>query len=242
MRENLLGVAAGDLVAALFEAHPEIQRLSLCRYCQPPTLREREALSVLEETVVERALALRGSSGLPFWDAAMAASMSSGIAPLALLDAVLLHQSHAGGEIPIARDEAPAIAIAKQLRVLPAEAQLQVLSKVLLVEGSTAHIPLVDFHCPASESNEELALEVGTRLLPDVPFFLLSSGRSYHGYWSCLLDEADFLQFLGRCLLFAPIIDRAYIAHQLLERRSALRISPKGDSDRLPYVIRVYEQ
>jgi hypothetical protein len=49
----------------------------------------------------------------------------------------------------------------------------------------------------------------------------------------------EWMDFLGRALLFAPIVDRAYLAHQLLERRCALRISAVGDEKPVPRVVHV---
>jgi hypothetical protein len=39
-----------------------------------------------------------------------------------------------------------------------------------------------------------------------------------------LQSERDLLGFAGRALLFAPIVDRAYVAHRLIDEQFSLRI------------------
>jgi hypothetical protein len=46
-------------------------------------------------------------------------------------------------------------------------------------------------------------------------------------YGDAMLDDRGLTRFLARCLLFAPVIDRAWVGHQLLESACALRISAK---------------
>jgi hypothetical protein len=45
--------------------------------------------------------------------------------------------------------------------------------------------------------------------------------------WDLLPDES-LVRFLGKVLLFAPIVDRAWVAHQLIEGACALRISSRA--------------
>ncbi len=68
--------------------------------------------------------------------------------------------------------------------------------------------------------------------------FLLQSGESYHFYGKGLLDDRALVRFLGQALLLAPVIDRAWIAHQLIEGASALRISKKPSGSGEPVVVR----
>lgn len=97
-------------------------------------------------------------------------------------------------------------------------------SAVVTKKGHTLHVPMLDFHCQASIENDKLVktvlIEIG------LEGYVAKSGRSYHFYGKELLDERSLITFLGRSLLFCPIVDRAWIAHQLLERACGLRISP----------------
>jgi hypothetical protein len=54
-----------------------------------------------------------------------------------------------------------------------------------------------------------------------------------------MYDYHELIDFLARALMYSPIIDRAYIAHQLLEKRCSLRISGKENKSSLPKVIAI---
>lgn len=54
-----------------------------------------------------------------------------------------------------------------------------------------------------------------------------------------ILTQPEFEKFLGTALLLAPIVDRAYIAHQLIEGRCALRLTPGGGKSQVPTVVAV---
>jgi hypothetical protein len=45
------------------------------------------------------------------------------------------------------------------------------------------------------------------------------------------------LTMLAKALLFAPIIDRAWVAHQMIERACGLRISPGKTYSQGPIVV-----
>ncbi len=104
---------------------------------------------------------------------------------------------------------------------------LVVSSDVKLLGRGRAHIPMVDFHCPATAENRELAIRACS-LIDRAGGYLLESGHSYHFYGKSLLKPDEFPAFLGRMLLLSPIVDRAWIAHQLIEGACPLRISATG--------------
>ena len=107
-----------------------------------------------------------------------------------------------------------------------------------MTDGKISHLPLIDFHCPASAENARLALAVGRRII-DGSFLLLLSGKSYHAVGLKPILSDELVCFLSKALLFSPIVDRGYIAHQLIERRCALRISKGGHANVIPTVIAV---
>jgi hypothetical protein len=69
--------------------------------------------------------------------------------------------------------------------------------------------------------------------------FLVETDKSYHFYGTKLLEEKELVEFLGRALLFAPIVDRAWISHQLIELCCALRISSRQPDGKPLAVIRL---
>jgi hypothetical protein len=67
--------------------------------------------------------------------------------------------------------------------------------------------------------------------------YILESGRSYHFYGEQLLDDSQWLRFLAESLLFGPVVDRRWVAHQLIESASALRISAGPNGAPIPRVV-----
>jgi len=118
------------------------------------------------------------------------------------------------------------------------DANLTVLSEVLCRDGLVRHLPMVDFHALKSPENRRIVEAVSERLLPG-RVILMDSGESYHAYGTQLLSEESLRQFLGRALLFVPVIDRAYVAHQLIEGRCALRLTSGGGKSQVPEVVAV---
>ena len=113
-------------------------------------------------------------------------------------------------------------------------------SRVALEGGESKHIPMLDFHFPVSRANEEVALFI-IRNLDVMGGYLLDSGKSYHFYGKSLLTDDELPVFLGRALQFCPIIDRAWVAHQLIERSCGLRISQKPDGGQVPVLVQDVE-
>ena len=85
---------------------------------------------------------------------------------------------------------------------------------------------MLDFHIPVSECNLRIVKDVLFELNV-VSGYLLNSGESYHFIGDYSINEESLLDFLANALFFAPIIDRAWIGHQILERSCSLRIDKK---------------
>jgi len=106
-------------------------------------------------------------------------------------------------------------------------------SRIELAERGTKQLPLLDFHCPESAENDRLVTEVCKQLYRHTTL-VFTSGESYHALGLDPLDERGFQDFLTRSLLFAPIVDARYVAHQLLEGACALRLSNSADKPNHP--------
>lgn len=85
-------------------------------------------------------------------------------------------------------------------------------------------LPLLDFHCPETSENDTLVQQVCKELFQNAAL-VFSSGESYHALGLHSMDDPTFQKFLARSLLFAPIVDARYVAHQLIEGACALRLS-----------------
>jgi hypothetical protein len=236
--DKLLGKDGADSLRAIVISRPEIVAVSLIEYLAVPLLQERIPLSHLEQDLTAEALRLRSSLMIPFWDAIMASCVVREQAPERLLDAALFHQSSRGQELWLCREAVLDGELQRVCSPLRSYCQIAITSEVRNAEGSVLHIPLLDLHCPPSAANLRLAESIARRLLPDGAI-VLESGKSYHLQGVTLVGLDALIDFLSRALLFSPIVDRAYIAHQLLERRCALRLSSGGEKARRPKVVRV---
>ena len=100
-------------------------------------------------------------------------------------------------------------------------------SQVLLTDGTIAHFPLMDFNICVSEDGLTKVNKILT-LLGVKQGYLMDSGSSYHFIGSEPMPVDEYHAFLYKSLLFAPITDGRWIAHQLINGNSNLRIGEKN--------------
>ena len=105
-------------------------------------------------------------------------------------------------------------------------------------ESETYHIPLMDFSCVDSCTN-----------LKKVEWFLkeikqqgviLSSGRSYHYYGVNPMNEREWSNFIGDCLLL-DLVDTRYVGHRLKDGCGILRLSACPLRPQVPTVVSILE-
>ena len=236
---DYVGANAPEVVRRLVLSIPEVAAVSVASYSHLPLVQERFSPSDSERAVIEKALRLRLELGLPFWDSVMLAAPGSPGSLGKLFAEAATHLSLRGRDTRLNRNQIAA----GELEGLCSDAvrsgtELSVLSEVVLTDGSTRHLALMDFHTRLAVSALGAVTEVCRRIFGG-GFVLLESGESYHAYGLDLLPANGFAEFLGSALLFAPIIDRAYIAHQLIEGRCALRVSGGDGSDTKPVPIAI---
>jgi hypothetical protein len=237
MGRTLLGVTAPRALAMILSSLDDVDEIYLTE-CRPlPPLQSRRTLGTAERIVFERALESRERTGLPFWDAALL-ELPAVPDALPLLDDAMMHVTFRGKEHPLSYTSAVAGGIEHACAEYStgAGASLTFLSEVRCRGGLKNHLPMIDFHAASSDPNQRVVTAVTKRLFPDGAV-LLESGESYHAYGTRLISDAEFRRFLGKALLFAPIVDRAYVAHQIIEGRCALRISAGGGKSRIPTVV-----
>jgi hypothetical protein len=237
--ENMVGLTAPRSLAILFTCLEEIREVRVARLSPLPPLQQRFDLTSSEVAVVERALEIRTSTGLSFWDAVLLQLPGMPDA-LRLLDAAMVHVSLRGHERTLSRSEVNSGALERACAEFtsPTGASLTLLSEVVCYDGSIRHLPMVDFHALKSPANQRVVEAAAERLFPD-GCILMDSGESYHAYGTQTVSAEDFRRFLGTAMLLVPIIDRAYIAHQLIEGRCALRLTPGGGKSKTPTVVAV---
>jgi len=109
-------------------------------------------------------------------------------------------------------------------------------SKCTLNDGSISYIPMMDFKLSPSE--DHLALLKGFLEQIACRGIIVDSGRSYHFYGFDLLDQTQWIHFMGACLL-VPWSDSRWIGHSLIAGGGDLRISATDLKPKLPLVVEV---
>lgn len=224
------------VIVEIVSEHADIAGIRAFEVQAAPLLQERLIPSSDEANVIEAALRLKARYNMPFWEGVLLSCFNAQQPPSRLLRAATYHNPSTRDPIFIARDVLTVDYLQNLVRESIDDRVLVISSMIDLRDGSQRHLPMLDFHCPASPENLELTCAV-VQELSIGDGFVLESGDSYHFYGERVLDESEMIRFLGRALLFAPIIDRAWIAHQLIESACALRISPRAENARAPYVV-----
>ncbi len=232
------GSDAIEVVATLLRTFPKATSAVIAELQVPPTAQNRFLIKNTQlDALVSSALTLRGDYGIPFWMAIMFEAEKKGVQlPRELLQAASFHQPMTAAKtekIPVE------VISAEYLRARSATAGagriLTFSSKVTSSDGSSVHIPMLDFRISSSARSLSTAIAVLRELRMEG--WLLDSGQSYHFYGISKLSEAGFTDFLARALFFTPIVDYRWIAHQLIEGACALRFSSGSNLQRVPSVV-----
>lgn len=210
-----------DVLKEIYDKIPEIDKFLFHYFPKQKLLQERIEFENIENIQFKEALSIRDKYNLPFWDSIMLTYFGKKVVSSRILECALLHN-----EI---KNEYFTSDINWITEVLQKENEVPNIafnSKVKLKAGIYKHLPLIDFHIPTSSENLDTVIKV-IKLLGFSKGYIMESGESYHFIGTELMDNDQLLTMLSRALLFSPIIDRAWIAHQLLERSSSLRIGFK---------------
>lgn len=214
-------------------AHTDVKAVAVCRYKTPPLLQERINVTPLEQGIIDMALKIRSDVRIPFWEAIFAACLRSETSCESLIDAALFHGGF-GDVMTMSADDLASDGLKKVAS--GGQRNIGLASRVELTHAEAHHLALMDFHCDVTAKNAYMVAAICRRLMP-AGFLLLDSGDSYHACGVALLTVEERLEFLGRSLFFAPIVDSTYIAHQLIQSMSSIRISTGGSKIKCPEVL-----
>jgi hypothetical protein len=108
----------------------------------------------------------------------------------------------------------------------PPEQELALHSNVEFGSEEQRHIVMVDMATSSKAHLEKLRVYLGDHFFQQIAWF--SSGRSFHGYGEDLLQEPDWVKFMGLLLLankprMEATVDPRWIGHRLLAGYAALR-------------------
>jgi hypothetical protein len=229
-----VGCEAPRFIEFLIRRLPEIGTIKLFRSSASLPLQRDPSISTLERELISNGLAIRQNLGLPFWDSLLLHISSHPVDAPNLLKRATFHNRQDADSFLIHRDDCDEAGLRRIIEALPAGQTLAMSSRVLTTRGEVRHLPMLDFHCHASEEADLLAKSIVMHL--GVRGYIARSGGSYHFYGNTLIDEPSLISFLAKALLFCPIIDRAWVAHQLLEQACGLRISPGKKYQNCPVI------
>lgn len=223
-----------EFLPNILKLFPNVARFSILQFNIPPQIQERATLSRREGQLIKSAATLRKKQGFCFSEILLAKALKDRVLPKGIISGLGYHQKHAKKRLWVHSRNVQKVNIgrdSKASKFLP----WAISSRVKTASGAWKHIPLMDFHINISPYALDVVLAVGKEIFGE-SFLILESDRSYHGVGLSLLSDTQFLQFLARAILFSPIVDHAYIAHQLIEREASLRITkktPKGVPPRI---------
>jgi len=231
----------GDTAAAAYThillSHSEVQGCTVFNYRSPPRLHERVDLTREDQLLIDSALLLRAQTKLPFWEAVFAICAFEQKCSERLICGALFHNGQ-GLETKYSRADLQQGILGK----LTLEQQSNVALGSALINscGQERHLGLLDFHAEISDQNTPIIRAVCRELMPG-GFVILDSGDSYHASTLNLLSPQERVHLLGRALLLSPIVDVAYIGHQLQQSSNSIRMSRGGRAKKVPTVVDVWE-
>lgn len=234
MRPGSYDAHISSIATLLSEENPEIHEFTVIEYTDPPLIQDR--VPQIETTeVFKNALKLREQTLLPFWDSALAQALNGSSNVEAILSEALFHNPHRDVEHRI-----ESMGAEGKLRELISRewtnSTLAFSSKVALADGSTNHIPMLDFHIQSDRRNYD-TVSACLNSLAIGRFVIVNSGKSFHAYGLNLVNEEGLRSFLSSALLLSPIVDSRYIAHQLRDSQCKLRIAPTSRKPSQPIIL-----
>lgn len=112
----------------------------------------------------------------------------------------------------------------KPLPPLPHHHVFSLNSRVRCSDGTSHHIPMMNFHMERDLTWEEVEKAV-RYITSDQPGFLLRSGRFLHYYGNFLLEEKEWPEFMGKFLMPCILVSPRYIGHCLQRGYCSLRLT-----------------
>lgn len=213
-----------DILIKVLNKNKIIKSLSFYEFGNYELIQNRINLIRPLDKVFSNALAMRELYKLPFWDSFNVSLFDQKIDNFEFLNEINFQNK------PIKKTELNREVLTKNK--IDFQKYTGVCS-LINSKSSGLHIALLDFHVPPSIVNQQLCSEIIIHL--NLKGFLLDSGKSYHFIGSEIIDYECLQKVLFNALLFSPIVDKSWIAHQLIQKYCCLRVTPKYG--RLPFLV-----
>ena len=207
-----------DIIDSIVLNRDDVSELSIIKLGESKDLKADSPFwSLTDDRIFQRALSLRKDLGIPFWSAIMTSMVSLNKFSENCLNQISRHNPNEIIQTIKAEDFINTKVGEKQ----------GINSKVIMKDGSVRHIPMLDFRVRCTDENTVIVKYICKQLLPNNHGFILVSGNSYHLIGNVLMYYDELVVFLGKALLYSPIVDDIWIAHQLIEGSCTLRLSRK---------------
>ena len=211
------------------ELNPDIQGYYFNVFPTNNMLQKEQNFDESEKKQIKTALNIREKLGFSFWESLMSTFLDNEDSNFNLLKNSLHHNKNLNISEISANDINKLELFIKKNK----SNNLAFISQVHLSNGYK-HLPLIDFHIKPSVVNQK-TVEVVLNKLELNAGYLINSGKSYHFISKKLVNQNELEVLLAKMIFFSPIIDRNWIAHQLIEKKCALRVT-KGEKTELKLV------
>lgn len=217
-----------DVIVRILKENEGVSSFTFAKYPMQTLIQEEKAYNKTDLKFIDSALEVRKKFRMPFWDSLMLTLFDQEGVSEDLLQRALKHNKNV--------DKIYTSDVNEILSVLESNPHfnLSLNSEVQFEDGSILHLFLLDFHVYPSDNNLKLVSDI--LKVMGLRGFILSSGESYHFVSKDFFSTDAILDLLAKSLLFAPIVDRAWVAHQILERSCSVRVGKKHGV--VPTVIR----
>ncbi|MBY8023456.1 hypothetical protein KW469_00110 [Vibrio fluvialis] len=175
-------------------------------------------LSLCEKNIIEKSITYKNNNSTSFWEAFFTTSVKEKKLEQRIVKQAIHHNKNNEYIHVLSQDLLSFIQNNNY-------DNLAINSKVELECGSSKHIPMLDFKISTAPSNLKLVESVLSAL--GCEGAILDSGKSYHFVGSNLISQSELIELLAKFILFHPIADKAWAAHQIIEGSASLRVSNK---------------
>ncbi len=234
-----IGVQAPELVLALAQLNSRIETLTFATYYPEPGLEQRLAESAdiyaqLANLQVKE-LKAKKKDNMPYWESVLSANWSLDIFKILIKEALRHDVNYeVNRRTTISAKDLTRKRMVQIIESLSGDAVIALCSICQLDDGTSAHIPMMDFRCAPNEYNLARVKLIIEAL--GLSGCILESGKSYHFYGLDLFDQDEWLDFMSKSLLLAPFTDTRYVAHRVLGGTGVLRISANSMKQMVPFI------
>lgn len=214
-----------DIVKEVFKKNKDIKGIYYHSYPEALPLQERIEFDEIDQDLFYKSLQIRNSIKLPFWDSLMMAFVQNQIFSEKILDAL--------SKSAVIRKKKflsrKAVLDGKLEELQKSKLNYAINSEIILSTGEKRHLLLLDFHIRHSVYSELFVQKIIEKLYKKEGF-IINSGKSYHFIGSGYFTLDSMLDILVKSIFFSPVVDKTWVAYQLLDRSCSLRFTKKHNS------------